>query len=707
MPSYAPTRVSGGQALLEKAKRCNLKLQGRLQARRSSPGEQVATNSDDGTVADKSDDGTAKASPDHVPEFDLSGKFRDLPPSLQIIKQILLILLTLIGAAWALELQYYLPIPIFKEQYLSLIVTLVLPTVFIGVKARRREPAGRVPWYDWCAALLGATVGLYVMVNYRDLVYDLGSLVAERYILGAIAILLVIEATRRMTGWTLVILAAVFIAYAKFSFLFPGLLQVASPSWQRIAIYLYLDGNGMLGLPLTVTATIIIAFILFGRMLYAVNGDKALTDLALAMMGRRRGGPAKVAVIASSLFGTISGSAVSNVVMDGPITIPMMKRSGYPGHLAAAIEAVASTGGQIMPPVMGITAFLIAEFLAVSYTEVILAAVIPAALYYVALFIQVDLEAAKRGFVGMRAKDLPQLRDVLRHGWVFAIPIGILLWTLIVDHWQPAKAAMAAVISTLVVGFLQKSTRPTLQRLVGALEETGRNILDLTVITLVAGLVIGALQISGLSFNFSLMLLSIAGGSLLVLLLLTAMACIILGMGMPTGVIYVMLAVLVSPALTEMNVVPMAAHLFLFYFGLMSMVTPPVCLATFAAASIAECDFWKAGWAGVRLAIVAYIVPFVMVYQPELIFSGSVLDTALVTLKSVLGVVVISLGMVGYLFAPLSTPLRLAFALFGIGIMLIPIGVSYGPPVLVAVLLAVVVLGARQRRASVSLSKAA
>jgi TRAP transporter 4TM/12TM fusion protein len=670
----------------------------------------LVTNSDDTASRDDGDDGFAEAAPGTLPdgsEFDSSEKYRALPPPLRLLKQLLFVLLTLIGAAWALELQYYLPIPIFKEQYLSLIVTLALPTVFICVKAHPRERAGRVPWYDWCAVLLGAAVGLYVMINYRDLVYDLGSLVAERYILGTIAILLVLEATRRTTGWTLIILAAVFIGYAKFSFLFPGLLEVASPSWQRIAIYLYLDSNGMLGLPLSVTATIIIAFILFGRMLYAVNGDKVFTDLALATMGRRRGGPAKVAVIASSLFGTVSGSAVSNVVMDGPITIPMMKRSGYPGHLAAAIEAVASTGGQIMPPVMGITAFLIAEFLAVSYTEVILAAVIPAVLYYLALFVQVDLEAAKRGFVGIPAKDLPQLREVLRRGWVFAIPIAILLWTLIIDHWQPARAAMAAVIATLLVGFLQKSTRPTLQRLVGALEETGRNIVDLAIITLVAGLVIGALQISGLSFNFSLMLLSFAGGSLLALLLVTALACIVLGMGMPTGVIYVMLAVLVSPALVEMNVLPMAAHLFLFYFGLMSMVTPPVCLATFAAASIAECDFWKAGWAGVRLAIVAYVVPFVMVYQPELIFSGSPLDIALVTLKSVLGVVVISLGLVGFLFAPLGLPLRLVFTLFGFAIMLVPIGISYGPPILAAALLVVVILGARQRRVAVGLSKAA
>lgn len=603
---------------------------------------------------------------------DSSARYRSLTPIPAVIERTLVIALALLGAAWALELQHYLPFAVFKEQYLALMIVIALVGVFIRVKARSGETSAGVPWYDWIAAVASAIVGGYVLVNYRDLVYDLGSLVTHRYILGAIAVVLVLEATRRATGWTLVILGLVFVFYAKFSSFFPGVLNVPDADWRRLAIYLYLDGNGMLGLPIQVTTTIIVSFILFGRILYAVNGDKVLTDFSLATMGRYRGGPAKTAVIASSLFGTISGSAVSNVVMDGPITIPMMKRNGYPGHLAAGIEAVASTGGQIMPPVMGITAFLIAEFMSVPYSDVVIAAVIPAVLYYVSLFIQVDLEAAKLGIAGLRREDLPRLSRIGLRGLVFVIPIGVLIYTLFAENWQPGRAAMAGVITTLIVAPLQPSTRPSFRGLLSAIEETGRSILDLVVITLVAGIVIGALQVSGLSFNFSLVLVSFAGDSTLVLLLMTAAICIILGMGMPTGIIYVMLAVLVAPALEKMGVVPIAAHLFLFYFGLMSMVTPPVCFATFAAASIAKADFWRSGWSGMRLAVVAYVVPFIMVYQPELVFAGSAVGIVLVTAKTTLGILVMTIGAVGYLFRPIHGVARVAMAAFGLLLMLTP-----------------------------------
>jgi len=603
-----------------------------------------------------------------------------------MLERVLCIALTLLGAAWALELQVYIEPPIFKEQYLALIIVMGLAGVFLSIRARASEADSGVPWYDWAAACLSVIAGGYIVVNYRDLVNDLGSLETERYVLGTLAILLVLEATRRTAGWTLVILGLVFMFYAKFSSLFPGVLEVPDTSWPRLAMYLYLDSNGMLGTPLQVTAIIIIPFILFGRILYAVRGDRILTDFALATMGRYRGGPAKVAVIASALFGTISGSAVSNVVMDGPITIPMMKKSGYPAHLAAAIEAVASTGGQILPPVMGITAFLIAEFLAVPYSEVVLAAMIPAVLYYVSVFIQVDFEAAKLGIKGMPADELPRLRDIGLRGAVFVAPIVILIWGLFHEGWQPGKAAMAAVISAIAIACLIPATRPTLRSLLLAVEETGRGLLDLVVITLLAGLVIGALQVSGLSFNFSLLLLSAAGQSTLALLFLTAGVCIVLGMGMPTGVIYVMLAVLVGPALEKLGIVPMAAHLFLFYFGLMSMVTPPVCLATFAAASIGQADFWRSGWAGMRLAIVAYIVPFVMVFQPGLVFEGSWDDIVLVTAKTTLGIVILTSGVVGYLFRPLAMVQRVLLLLAGAVIILLPFGVANAMPTLAAAL---------------------
>jgi TRAP transporter 4TM/12TM fusion protein len=630
---------------------------------------------------------------------DESARRRALGPGVKVVERGLAIALTVLGGAWALEMHTWFDLVVFKEQYLALLVTLALTAVFLGTKARRSEAARRVPWHDWIGAALSVVVGGYIVVRYPDLVYDLGTLETHRYVLGAVAVVLVLEATRRTMGWTLVIVGVTFLLYAKFSHLFPGILNVPSPSWQRLAIYLYLDKNGILGLPVDVTGTIVIAFIVFGSILYAVKGDIVLTDFALAAMGRYRGGPAKVSVVASSLFGTVSGSAVSNVVIDGPITIPMMKKCGYPGHVAAAIEAVASTGGQIMPPVMGITAFLIAEFLSLPYADVVIAAAIPAVLYYVALFAQVDLEAAKRGLTGLPPASLPRVGNVLLRGWVFIIPVSILFWTLMIDGWQPARSAMAATGGALAVGVLHPSTRPSLRRFVLALEEAGRTVFDLVVITLVAGIVIGALQVSGLGFNFSLLLLKLAGGSSIVLLAMTAAVCVLLGMGLPTGVIYVMLAVLVGPALTQLGIVPLAAHLFIFYFGMMSMITPPVCMATYAAAAIARTDFWLTGWAGMRLGIVAYVVPFVMVYQPGLVVEGSVADVVITSVKCALGVLALSFGVVGFLYKPLGPVLRVLLALAGAVIMLTPLTGAFGMALVgVAIALAVaLVLWERQR----------
>ena len=601
---------------------------------------------------------------------DAGSKFRALTGAPRAAERALLSGVTLLGAVWALEVHHYLPFAFFKEQYLGLFLAVSLAAVFVAVKGHAGARADRVASYDWLLAAGGLAVGLYVALRYPVIAYQLGVLTWDKVALGALAILLVLEATRRLVGWVMVILAAIFILYAKFAWAVPGLLGAKGASWERIAVYLYLDTNGLLGLPLAVTASMVVAFIFFGQVLYAVGGDRFLTDLAMSLMGRYRGGPAKVSVVASCLFGTVSGSAVSNVVVDGPITIPMMTRTGYAPHVAAAIEAVASTGGQIMPPVMGVAAFLIAEFLAIPYSEVALAAVIPALLYYLALFVQVDLEAASHGLVGLPARDLPRLRDVLRRGWSFLIPLAVLTYTLMIASWQAGKAGMAAVIATLVVGAFQWQDRLTPARLWRAIEETGRVLLDIVAITAVAGFVIGVLQLSGLGFKFSLVLVTVAGGSALGLLGLTAVVCIILGMGMPTAIVYIMLAVLVGPAMVQLGIAPLGAHLFLFYFGMLSMITPPVCLATYAAASIARSDFMKTGWAGMRLGIVAYVVPFVFVFHPALLMKGSVVEIAVAAASAAVGVILLGFGCVGYLFRPLSWSRRGWAALAGL--LLIP-----------------------------------
>jgi TRAP transporter 4TM/12TM fusion protein len=594
-----------------------------------------------------------------------NAKFRTLNGAAAALARVFLCTLTILGALWSLEIHDTLEWTFFKEQYLGLFFAIAMSGIFLCVKSRSTESGISIPWYDWILAGASLLAGGYVTVMYPTIAYRLGVLSPERWLLGGMAIILILEATRRVVGWALVWIAVPIILYAKFAYLLPGILNSRGSSWQRIASYLYLDSSGIFGLPFDVAAGIVVAFIFFGQALYAVGGDKFLTDIALVLMGRYRGGTAKVAVVSSTLFGTVSGSAVANVVVDGAITIPMMKKSGYPPHVAAAIEAVASNGGQIMPPVMGVAAFLMAEFLNIPYAEVALAAAIPACLYYIALFTQIDLEAARLGLVGMPDEEIPKLGDVIKRGSVFLVPLLVLIYALMVANWEPGKAGMAAAIVTFVVGALSKETRPSPKGILTSIEETGKILLDIVVVTALAGLVIGAFQLSGLTFRFALLLVSTAGGNIVFLLLLTAFVSIILGMSMPTTVVYIMLAVLVGPALVQVGIPPLAAHLFFFYFGMLSLITPPDCIATYAAASIARADFWKSGWTGMRLGIVAYIVPFVFVFHPALLFKGSITEIVTAIVTASIGVIFLATGVAGYLFRELGYVRRALLILAG------------------------------------------
>jgi TRAP transporter 4TM/12TM fusion protein len=586
-------------------------------------------------------------------------KFRTLDGPSRAVERTLLLGLTVVGGLWATQVHHYLPFTFFNEQYLGVFLGLGLAPVFLCTRARPRAPQTRVPWYDWLLAAGALAAGGYVAVMYPTIAYSLGIITWDKLLLAVVAVVVALEAVRRIAGWALMWIAVACLLYAKFAWLFPGLFNARGSSWQRIAVYLYLDTNGILGVPLAVTATIVVAYIFFGQALYAVGGDKFLTDVAMIAMGRYRGGAAKMAVVSSSLYGTVSGSAVANVVVDGAITIPMMKRSGYPAHLAAAIEAVSSNGGQIMPPVMGAAAFLMAEYLSISYGEVALAAAIPACLYYLALFAQVDLEAARMGLAGVPRHEVPRLAPVMRLGWVFLLPLGVLVWTLMISHWEAGKAGMLAVAVTFAVGGLQRATRPGWRGVLTALESTGRTMLDLVAITTLAGIVIGTFQLSGFTSKLPLLLTSAAGGNLLLLLALTAVVSILLGMSLPTTVVYVTLAVLVGPALAQMGVEPLAAHLFIFYFGMLSLITPPDCLAAYAAAAIAQADFWRTGWTGMRLGVVAYVVPFVFVYHPALIGKGTWTEIAGGVLTAAAGVLLLSIGCVGFFTRPLSRLRRL------------------------------------------------
>jgi TRAP transporter 4TM/12TM fusion protein len=359
-------------------------------------------------------------------------------------------------------------------------------------------------------------------------------------------------------------------------------------------------------------------------------------------------------VVSSALFGTVSGSAVANVVVDGAITIPLMKRTGFAAHMAAAIEAVASNGGQIMPPVMGAAAFLMAEYLNLPYGQIALAAAIPALLYYLALFTQIDLEAAKHGLAGLPADQIPRFRKIIKSGWVFLIPLGILIYTLMVENWEAGKAGMVAVLAVFGVGTLQRSTRPSFAKITAALEETGKTLLDIAVITALAGIVIGALHLSGFTFKISLLLVTLSGNNVFLLLLITAFGCLFLGLPLPTTVVYITLAVLAAPALVQLGIPPLAAHLFLFYFGMVSLITPPDCLPVYIAASMAQANFWQTGWTAMRLGIAAYIVPFIFALHPPLILMGNAKEILIAVVTAIIGIVLLAAGCAGYLFRPLG-----------------------------------------------------
>ena len=581
-----------------------------------------------------------------------------------------LLTIPLVGIFFLLDVPQRIGWLAFNEQYMGLFLGLALFATFLLIPLRPGAKPDHVPWYDFVAAIAGLAVGLYIFVKYPALVDTLGDITQERVLFGTITIFLLAEATRRLVGLPLVIIAVVFIFYAFFAYLFPGDFYGRGWSVSRLATYLYLDANGIFGLPLQVGSSIVLVFILFGEVLNAVGGAAFLSDFAQAVMGRFRGGQAKIAIVSSSLFGNISGSAVANVVVDGAFTIPMMKKAGYPPPQAAAVEAVASTGGQIMPPVMGAAAFLIAEYLGIPYAQVALAALVPAILYYVALFIQVDLLAARNGIYGLPRAELPRLLKVMRRSAGFVVPLIALIVLMFFLNRRAEEAGLVATLAALGVGLLTPEIHVGPRKIFEILISMGRSMLEIAAITGLAGVVIGILQLTGLGFTLTLTLLNLGQSSAPLLLILTAIVSMVLGMGMPTTAVYVLLAVLVAPGLAKLGILPIAAHLFIFYFGMLSMITPPVCIASYAAASIGKTDPIKTGWEGMRLCAIAYVVPFLFVFSPSLLLIGHWYIVLLSVMTAVVGAVLLAIGLVGYLFRPVGVIKRILFVFAAVGLLM-------------------------------------
>ena len=502
--------------------------------------------------------------------------------------------------------------------------------------------------------------------------------------------------------------------YVYVSPFLPGDFQTRWVSPQRMVAYVGLDVNGMIGSILAVAVLVVIPFTILGQVLARTGGAEFFSDLAMSAMGTFRGGAAKIAVVGSALFGMISGSAVSNVLAVGIVTIPTMIKSGFTPYRAAAIESVGSTGGQLMPPVMGAAAFIMAEFLQVSYGAVCIAAAIPAVLYYACLFIHVDLEAAKHGIGSAQIKDAPTLAEVIKSGWHFLVPITFLVVALIypeVFRLTPEKAAIVAtgllIALALVFGYRRK--RATVGEIVMAVIETGRVSLDIILIGAAAGIMVGIMSISGLAFSMTLQLLALSGDNVFLLLLLIAVLAFVLGIGLPTVSVYILTATLLAPALVKLGVTPMAAHMFVMYNGMLSMITPPVAFAAYAAANIARTDGWTTGWIACVVGWSTFILPFLFVLTPSLLMDGPSYLIVWNFCRILFGLFVGTAGIVGFGLTRLTVPARLLYGALALLIVLPPESFAGGYYVNAAGIVgAIVALAiAHLRRASLGKAKVA
>jgi TRAP transporter 4TM/12TM fusion protein len=576
--------------------------------------------------------------------------------------------------AWVLDIpRRWFGAAFYTEQLLAVSLGFTLALAFLSCDQGRRPH-----WYDWICAALSLAICGYIAVRYEALTYEIAMLPVEGIIGSVLLIALVLEATRRTSGAVLVLIILALVAYVFIGPSLPGDFQTRYVSPQRLAVYLGLDTNGMIGSILAVAVLIVVPFTLMGQVLGRTGGANYFADLAMSGMGTFRGGAAKIAVVGSALFGMISGAAVSNVVAVGIVTIPLMVRSGFTRAKAAAIEAVGSTGGQLMPPVMGAAAFIMAEFLQVSYGAVVVAAIIPALLYYAALFIHVDLEAAKHKIGAAQVEEeLPGFFKILISGWHFPIPLLFLVATLAWPEYFQIPIERAAVYSTfmlivLCLLFGYRGKKVTIMQMGRAVLDSGRAALDIVLIGAAAGMVVGALNVSGIAFGLTLQLIAISGENLWVLLVLTAVVSFILGMGMPTVSVYVLTATLLAPSLIKLGVSPMAAHMYVMYFGMLSMITPPVAIAAYAAANIARVSGWTTGWVAVMVGWSTFFIPFLFVLEPALLMDAPWHLIIWHLARNLLGIFMGTAAIVGYGLIPLTLPMRLLFGAASLAILVPP-----------------------------------
>lgn len=524
-----------------------------------------------------------------------------------------------------------------------------LALVYLLYPSRKRWSRTKVHPLDVVLAILGAASPAYIVLEYQQLVLRSGTVTTTDLAVGLIGILLVVEATRRVVGIPMVTVVLCFIAYAFAGPYMPGVLAHRGLTLNQLVGHLYFTTEGIFGIPLGVSSTFIFLFILFGAYLESTGLGKFFIDLANSIAGWASGGPAKVAVLSSGLMGTVSGSSVANVVGTGSLTIPMMKKLGYHKNFAGAVEAAASTGGQLMPPVMGAAAFLMAEFVGVPYIDIVKAAVIPALLYFTGVWLGVHFEAKRSNLKGLPREQLPKLGRLFIERGHLALPLVVIVY-LLVSGYTPMRAALVAIVLSIVCSALRKSTRMKPIEIVRGLDKGARNVLSVLVACASAGIVIGVVTKTGVGLKLASGLLALSGGLLLPTLFFTMITAIVLGMGVPTTANYVITSTIAAPAIIQMGVPVLAAHMFVFYFGIIADVTPPVALAAFAGAGIAGGNALKTGINASKLAIAAFIIPYMFVLSPVILMVDATIGNVLLaTVTAIIGMVALSSALIGYL----------------------------------------------------------
>lgn len=603
---------------------------------------------------------------------EIEDKYRQFKGPISKILRVASILLCLYSLLYASRLFALAGINILAALHNAIFLSFLLILVFLLVPARKGSPKNRVAWYDilLCAGSLVATV--YFAVEWQALQLGKPWVEPHEIILGLILLVAVSEATRRTAGLGVVIVVWLSLLYWKFCYLIPGVLGGPEFSPRRIMVYVYMSWEGLFGPTLVLSTTIIVVFVTFGVLLVRAGAGQFFINLALSLVGHVRGGAAKVAVVGSALFGTLSGSAVSNVCVVGPITIPLMKSIGYKPHFASAVEAVASTGGILMPPMMGVVAFVLASMTAIPYGTVCLAAALPAILYYLSLFMQVHFEAVKTGLRGLPRQELPHLRKVLREGWYFLLPLALLVVLLMILQYEPILSAIYTIIVTIIVSAFRKETRMGLTALLDVLEGGIRAMMVVVPICSLIGVITSSMEVTGLGLTLGATLVGAAGRSLAVLGILAAIIIYLMGMGVSAISSYILLAVSVAPAMVLLGAPLLGAHLFILYMTCSTLITPPYCLAAYVAATIGGSPPMKTGFQAMRLGIVVYIVPFIVLFNPALLIVGGTFgESILVFITAIIGVVLLAAGVEGCLFTDTNWVQRALLIVAGL-LMIVP-----------------------------------